>query len=79
MEEGATISVEILNTAACQIQEWNRGTLASLPKLEKWLKEEKQLDMGYNCLQHYVQKMGFEWMERKKKDELFESMCVQEW
>ncbi len=63
-----------------QIQVWNlKGTCASLPKLLKWLKETKGIEVTYDRLHYYVQKMGFEWCETKKKGELFESPRILEW
>jgi transposase len=67
-----------LEEIANKIQEMNQsGSLATIPKLLNWLKEEKGLKLKEDQLRYYVKKMGFEWGKIKKKGYLFESKRVQ--
>lgn len=63
-----------------QIQEWNQnGTLTSLPKLWQWLQSEHRRNISEQQMQHYISKVGFQWVEVKKRGEVFNSPHVQEW
>lgn len=78
--KGPKIEHETLKEAAQQIRDWNRaGSLASMARLARWLKEEKGVEVNKERLRHYIRKMGFEWGEVKKKGELFESERVRAW
>jgi hypothetical protein len=69
-----------LNEAASKIQEWNKaGTLATIPKLLRWVKEEKGLEVTKRWLLYYIQKMGFKWGKTKRKGLLWENERIVKW
>jgi hypothetical protein len=74
------IARDALNAVAVQIRQWNKtGTLATIPKVQRWLREEKKIDATERRIRHYLMKMGFEWGRTKRKGLLAESDRVLEW
>jgi transposase len=71
---------DVLTEAADMMRLWNKkGTLATIPKLQRWMREEKGINVMERRIRHYITKMGFKWGKTKQKGLLSECERVVEW
>ncbi len=53
---------DVQTEAAEMMHLWNKkGTLATIPKLQQWMREEKGIKVTERRIHHYITKMGFKW------------------
>lgn len=71
---------DVQTEAAEMMHLWNKkGTLATIPKLQQWMREEKGIEVTERRIRHYITKMGFKWGKTKQKGLLAECKRMVEW